>query len=188
MSVRLFVRNLPYTVTEAELRELFSAAGQISYLALPTDRETGKPRGFAFLEFPDAAQAAEAIRRFNNQLFKGRPLSVSEARPRDERPPANPVNRPFRSPVDSPRQPDMPSSAPDTKRSRDFGPDATPFARRKGKGNPRSERVPKGPMREKVRGQFFGSDQDEDDDLYDEELTRDAADTSPDEEESEEKA
>ena len=86
MSARLFVGNLPYTATEAALRELFSAVGSLSYVYLPTDRESGKPRGFAFVEFNDRAQAEEAIRRFNNELFMGRPLSVSEARERDDRP------------------------------------------------------------------------------------------------------
>jgi cold-inducible RNA-binding protein len=71
MAVRLFVGNLPYSATEAELREHFSAVGSVSYISLPTDRETGRPRGFAFIEFNDPAQAQEAIRRFNNQPFKG---------------------------------------------------------------------------------------------------------------------
>ena len=184
MTVRLFVRNLPYTVTEAELREFFSAAGQISYLTLPTDRETGKPRGFAFLEFIDAAQAAEAVRRFNNQLFKGRPLSVSQARPRDDRAPAKPVRRPQPPQYDSQPEPDVTLPAPDTKRSRDFGPDAIPLARRKGRSHTRSERVPKGPMREKVRGQFFGSD-DDDDDLQNEEWLQNDVDPFKGEEEGE---
>src|ERR1051325_597293 len=86
MPVRLFVGNLPYNVTEAELREIFSAIGPLSYLSLPTDRETGQLRGFAFVEFNDRAQAEEAIRRLNNQLFKGRPLAVNEARAREDRP------------------------------------------------------------------------------------------------------
>ena len=89
MPVRLFVGNLPYNVTEAELREHFSAVGPLSYLSLPTDRESGQLRGFAFVEFNDRAQAEEAIRRFNNQLFKGRPLAVNEARPREDRPPSS---------------------------------------------------------------------------------------------------
>ena len=69
MAVRLFVGNLPYSATEAALRELFSAVAPLSYIYLPIDRETGKPRGFAFVEFGDRSQAEEAIRRFNNQLF-----------------------------------------------------------------------------------------------------------------------
>src|SRR2546425_6618223 len=94
MPVRLFVGNLPYNATEAELREHFSEVGPISYLSLPTDRETGQPRGFAFVEFNDQAQAEEAIRRFNNQLFKGRPIAVNEARARDSSPRASISTRP----------------------------------------------------------------------------------------------
>jgi RNA recognition motif-containing protein len=184
MAVRLFVRNLPYHTTEAELREHFSVIGQISYLALPTDRETGKPRGFAFLEFNNPAEAEEAIRRFNNQIFKGRPLSVSKALPKEDRPQSNSSNRPARPQYQAVSEPDIAAPTPDNKRSRDFGPDAAPFSRRnKGKNSSRSERAPKGPMRENVRGQFFGSDDDEDDDFYDEELNQQDAETNLDEDE-----
>ena len=88
MAVRLFVGNLPYDVTEAELRAHFAAIGPLSYLSLATDRDTGKPRGFAFVEFSARADAEDAIRRLNNQTFKGRPLAVNEARPRDAPAPA----------------------------------------------------------------------------------------------------
>ena len=84
MSVRIFVGNLAYDVTEAELREFFSAVGTPLSVRVLTDRETGKPRGFAFVEFSDAAQAEESVRRFHEQVFKGRPLVVNEARPREE--------------------------------------------------------------------------------------------------------
>src|SRR5262249_39210501 len=84
MGIRLYVGNLPFNVTEAELREHFLTIGTLSYLSIPTDRETGKRRGFAFFEFKARAQAEEAIRRFNTQSFKGRPLSVSEPRARNE--------------------------------------------------------------------------------------------------------
>ena len=83
MAVRLFIGNLSYDVTEAELRAHFAALGPLSALALPMDRDTGKPRGFAFVEFRERGDAEEAIRRFNTQLFKGRPLAVSEALVRD---------------------------------------------------------------------------------------------------------
>lgn len=173
MAVRLFVGNLPYDVTEAELRSHFSAVGAVTYVSLPTDRETGRQRGFAFLEFNDRAQAEEAIRRFNNQAFKGRPLAVSEARERDDRSrsnsPARPAfSRPDAATASEPAAPPMPSSKP----NRNFGPDAeTSRKRGKTKGGPRSERVPKGPMREMVRGQFFGGVEDEDEeDFYDDEL------------------
>lgn len=170
MPVRLFVGNLPYDATEAELREHFSAVGPVAYLSLPMDRETNKPRGFAFIEFNDPAQAEDAIRRFHNQLFKGRPIAVSVARAREDRPPSSGARRPLGSGPNAPRlnlnaESDVTAPpAAGTKRSRDFGPDASPQSNRnKGKGSPRAERAPKGPMREMVRGQFFGGGDDEDD-------------------------
>ena len=90
MAVRLFVGNLAYDVTEAELREHFAAVGPLSYISLATDRDTGKPRGFAFIEFSARADAEEAMRRLNNQAFKGRRLAINEARARDDRAPAGP--------------------------------------------------------------------------------------------------
>jgi RNA recognition motif-containing protein len=79
----LFVGNMPYGATEADLRSHFSQVGQPSQVVLPVDRETGRPRGFAFVEFQDRAVAEQAISKFNQQPFMGRPLSVSEARPRE---------------------------------------------------------------------------------------------------------
>ena len=168
MPVRLFVGNLPYSTTEAELREHFSAVGPLTYVHLATDRETGRPRGFAFVEFNERSQAEEAVRRFNNQSFKGRAIAVNEARARDDRPR---TGGSFRPPLSRPLPPPGPamdqSLSSGEKVSRDFGPDAPP--RRnfgKGKKGAKSERAPKGPMREVVRGQFFGDDSDAyDDDL-----------------------
>lgn len=167
MAVRLFVGNLPYNTTEAELREHFSAVGPLTYVHLPTDRESGRPRGFAFVEFDNPAQAEEAVRRFNNQMFKGRPIAVNEARAREDRPrtgapPRPPLSRSGPPPAYSPERP--PASGEKT--SRDFGPDAPPRrTRNKAKKGAKSERAPKGPMREVVRGQFFGDDTDSFDDL-----------------------
>jgi len=166
MSVRLFVGNLPYNATEAELREHFSAVGPLSYVSLPTDRESGQPRGFAFVEFNDRAHAEEAISRFNNQLFKGRPLAVNEARAREDRAPGGAPYRPSPPRPTAAAEPDAAGPPPaGGKPGRSFGPDAAPFRRRtKGKGQPKSERGPKGPMREMVRGQFFGFDDGDDGD------------------------
>jgi RNA recognition motif-containing protein len=167
MANRLFVGNLPYNVTEAELREYFSTIGPLSYISIPTDRETGRQRGFAFLEFKDRAQTDEAIRRFNNQSFKGRSLSVNEARARDDRPQASAPPRPSVSRPRSTAEPDT-ANQPDNDANRNFGPDASPYrSRRKEKGGLKSERVSKGPMREVVRGQVFFDDDDDDDDDYD---------------------
>ena len=78
MAVRLFVGNMPYGATEADLRAHFSQVGQPSQVVLPVDRETGRPRGFAFVEFQDRAVAEQAISKFHQQPIMGRPLSVSE--------------------------------------------------------------------------------------------------------------
>ena len=87
MAVRLFVGNLSYSTTEADLRTYFGAVAAPSQVVLPVDRETGRPRGFAFVEFLDRANAETAVQRFNGQMFNGRPLAVSEARAREDRGP-----------------------------------------------------------------------------------------------------
>jgi RNA recognition motif-containing protein len=163
MTVSLFVGNLPYNATEAELRELFSAVGSPVNVYLPTDRESGKLRGFAFVDFRERAQAEEAIRRFNQQLFKGRPLTVNEARAREERPRTGAPSRPpvFNSGFAPGPQANEPPPQ-DAKPARNFGPDAT--QRRRGKHEQKSARGPKRPMRDVERSQFFGGF---DDDPYD---------------------
>ena len=98
MAVRLFVGNLAYSTTEADLRTHFGAVAPPSQVVLPVDRETGRPRGFAFIEFLDRAHAEQAIQRFNGQVFNGRPLAVSEARAREDRGPAGPPRSRGRSP------------------------------------------------------------------------------------------
>ncbi len=167
MAIRLFVGNLPYNATEAELREHFSSVGPLSYVYIPVDRETGKPRGFAFVEFAEQAQADEAVRRFNNQPFKGRPMAVNEARAKEDRPAGGPPRAPYQSrPSSMPsfNAPDMVNSlGPNEKPTRNFGPDAAP--RRKGKQAGRgfkSERGPKGPIRERSGGQIFGEEDESD--------------------------
>ena len=84
MAVRLFVGNLAYSTTEADLRSYFGTIAPPSQVVLPVDRETGRPRGFAFVEFADRAHAEQAIQRFNGQPYNGRPLAVSEARARED--------------------------------------------------------------------------------------------------------
>jgi RNA recognition motif-containing protein len=168
MPIRLFVGNLPYDTSEAALKDHFATVAPVAYLTIPKDRETGRARNFAFVEFSERAQAEEAIRRFNNQLFNGRPLAVSEARPREEGRPTSATTRP---PLSRPRSTAEPMAAPPPpsgdKPNRNFGPDAAPPRRGKGKGAPKSERASKGPMREVVRGQFVGGDDDDDYDDFD---------------------
>ncbi len=86
MVKKLYVGNLSYSVTEAQVRELFSQAGEITEVALITDRETGRPKGFGFVEMATEEGAQEAIKRFNGYLLQERALTVNEARPREERP------------------------------------------------------------------------------------------------------
>ena len=90
MAVRLFIGNLPYSASEADLRAHFAAIAEPSHIVMPVDRETGRPRGFAFVEFTDRAVAEEVIRKFDAQPFQGRNLAVSEARAREDRPPRPP--------------------------------------------------------------------------------------------------
>ncbi len=90
MAVRLFVGNMPYGATEADLRSHFASVGDPSQVVIPVDRETGRPRGFAFVEYNERPLAEAAVAKFNQQPFMGRSLSVSEARPREERGPGGP--------------------------------------------------------------------------------------------------
>ena len=80
---RIYVGNLPYTATEDELRELFAEHGSVESISVITDRETGRPRGFAFVEMsPEEADAA--IESLDGHSLGGRSLRVNEARPRRE--------------------------------------------------------------------------------------------------------
>ena len=90
MAVRLFIGNLPYGATEADLRAHFAPVAEPSHIVMPVDRETGRPRGFAFVEFADRTLADEVVRKFDAQPFQGRNLAVSEARAREDRPPSRP--------------------------------------------------------------------------------------------------
>ena len=86
MAVRLFIGNLPYGASEADLRAHFAVVADPSHVVMPVDRETGRPRGFAFVEFAERSVAEEVIRKFDAQPFQGRNLAVSEARAREDRP------------------------------------------------------------------------------------------------------
>ena len=82
MAKKLYVGNLTFDATDAELTELFSQHGQVQSVQIVTDRDTGRSRGFAFVEMSEGADAA--IAALNGQDFKGRNLTVNEARPRKE--------------------------------------------------------------------------------------------------------
>jgi cold-inducible RNA-binding protein len=81
---RLFVGNLDYQVREQEVEELFRQAGEISKISLITDRDTGRSKGFAFVEMADVEAASKAIEMFDGNDFHGRRMAVSVARPREE--------------------------------------------------------------------------------------------------------
>lgn len=89
MPSRLFVGNLPYEATEADLRTHFEQVGAVSNVFIPLDRQTGKPRGFAFVELADSEHAASAIQQLHQKPFKDRPLVVNEARPSEPRAPSS---------------------------------------------------------------------------------------------------
>lgn len=82
---KIFVGNFPFTITEEYLRERFEAYGKVESVSIVTDKETGRARGFAFVEMTDDQEAANAIAGLNGSDSGGRPLNVSEARPKTER-------------------------------------------------------------------------------------------------------
>jgi RNA recognition motif-containing protein len=176
LAVRLFVGNLSYSTTEADLRSYFGAVAPPSQIVLPVDRETGRPRGFAFVEFIDRAHAEQAIQRFNGQSLNGRPLAVSEARAREDRgpspgprpgPPSGPRPGGFSSQPPSyggaprPFEPGGPAAA----RSRNFGPDANPQRAGANKGKKKDAERPRGPIPLKNTGRSFSLDDDSPDDV-----------------------
>ena len=173
MAVRLFVGNLAYATTEADLRSYFGTVAAPSQVVLPVDRETGRPRGFAFVEFQDRAHAEQAIQKFNGQVFNGRPLAVSEARAREDRGPGGPP-RPggFSGPrpggFGGPRPgggfggPRFDPSAPQPPRNRNFGPDAKPSRGPGAKKVKKDTERPRGPIPTKFTGRSFSLDDEKD--------------------------
>ncbi|HEV3058636.1 MAG TPA: RNA-binding protein [Vicinamibacterales bacterium] len=184
MAVRLFVGNLAYSTTEADLRSYFGTVAPPSQVVLPVDRETGRPRGFAFIEFQDRSHAEAAVQKFNGQIFNGRPLAVSEARAREDRGPGAPRPgggfggprpggpgggfsgpRPAGSGFGGPRPggggfggPRFDPSAPAPPRNRNFGPDAKPQRGTNAKAKKKEAERPRGPIPMKVTGRSFTLD------------------------------
>lgn len=191
--VRLFVGNLPYQATEEDLRTHFSQVGQPTQIVRPLDRETGRARGFAFVEYAERTAAEEAIKKFDGQLFMGRPLAVSEARAREDRGPGGPPRpgggfapRPggfgggggggyggggggFGGPRPgggySPSRSGHVEGGPGHARQKDFGPPAPP--KDKKKPFKKNEDKPRGPIPTKFTGRTFDLDDTEDDDSID---------------------
>lgn len=82
----LYVGNLPHSTTEADLRNLLEAHGAVEKVTLVTDRDTGRSRGFGFVEMTNASEADKAIAALNGTDFGGRPLTINEAKPKSDRP------------------------------------------------------------------------------------------------------
>jgi cold-inducible RNA-binding protein len=185
LAVRLFVGNLSYSTTEADLRTYFGSVAQPSQVVLPVDRETGRPRGFAFVEFAERSDAEQAIQRFNGQVFNGRPLAVSEARAREDRGPSGPRPGGFSGPRPGggfgggprpggfggprpgggggfsgpPRSFDPLAPAP-PRGARNFGPDAKPQRGPNAKAKKKEAERPRGPIPLKNTGRSFSLDDD----------------------------
>lgn len=86
MEAKLYVGNLPYNTADADLQSLFSQAGTVKSAQVIKDRESGRSKGFGFVEMSTTEEAQSAITMFNGKDFNGRPLTVNLARPREERP------------------------------------------------------------------------------------------------------
>jgi RNA recognition motif-containing protein len=82
----LYVGNLPHSTTEAELRTLFQAHGEVEKVSIVTDRETGRARGFGFVEMTNPAEADKAVAALNGTELGGRTLTINEAKPKTDRP------------------------------------------------------------------------------------------------------
>lgn len=82
----IFVGNLSYDATEDDLRDAFAQYGEVSSVNVITDRDTGRPRGFAFVEMPNDSEAQTAIESLNQSEIRGRPVNVNVARPKADRP------------------------------------------------------------------------------------------------------
>jgi RNA recognition motif-containing protein len=185
----LFIGNLPYGASEADLRAHFAAVAEPSHIVMPVDRETGRPRGFAFVEFVERDVAERVIDKFNAQPFMGRNLAVSEARAREDRPPGpRPPGGGFGAPrpggFSGPRpggggggfggpRPGggfgggMPTGPGGRDRSANFGPPAPPKRLRGGKKSSRQEDKPKGPIKERSDGRIYAVDDLEEGDTVD---------------------
>jgi len=85
MEAKLYVGNLPYNTADADLQSLFSAAGTVKSAQVIKDRESGRSKGFGFVEMSSSDEANAAINMFHGKDFNGRPLTVNLARPREER-------------------------------------------------------------------------------------------------------
>lgn len=84
--MNIYVGNLPYNATESDLKEAFSAFGEVSSVSLVTDKFSGQSKGFGFVEMPSNSEADAAIKALNEKPFKGRNIKVNQAKPKGDRP------------------------------------------------------------------------------------------------------
>ena len=84
--MNIYVGNLPYKISDADLRELFAAYGEVSSVSMVKDKMTGQSKGFGFVEMPEAGEAAAAIQGLNEKAVQGRNIKVNEAKPREDKP------------------------------------------------------------------------------------------------------
>lgn len=179
MSVRLFIGNLPYSVTDVDLRTVFTEVAAPLQVVLPTDRETGRPRGFAFVDFAEREAAEKVIEKFNGFPLQGRPIAVSEARAREDRPAGAPRPGGF----SGPRPGGFSSGPPGGGFSRPSPGGPRPFTardptggmapptdqrRQRAKPNPRTqkyEKGPRGPIKERPVSRLYDDEEEEPVDL-----------------------
>jgi RNA recognition motif-containing protein len=84
--MNLYIGNLAYDVTEDDLRNAFSEFGEVSSVKIITDKFSGRPKGFGFVEMPDNSEADQAIKALNGKVLNGRSIKVNQARPQGKRP------------------------------------------------------------------------------------------------------
>jgi len=88
--MNMYIGNLAYDVTENDLRNAFSEFGEVSSVKIITDKFSGRPKGFGFVEMPDNSEADQAIKALNGKVFNGRSIKVNQARPRGGKPQRRP--------------------------------------------------------------------------------------------------
>lgn len=86
MNSKLYVGNLPYSTTDSSLNDLFAQVGTVTSASVITDKMSGRSKGFGFVEMSTPEEAAAAIEKFHGQDYEGRAMTVSEARPKEDRP------------------------------------------------------------------------------------------------------
>ncbi|TNE52691.1 MAG: hypothetical protein EP338_14455 [Bacteroidetes bacterium] len=140
----IFVASVDYQVSSEELKALFEAYGSVNKVTIATDRETGKPRGFAFVEMPSHDEAQQAIDGLNGYQLMGRTIAVKEAEDRRKKPSQPPTDRPPRT-EDRPRSNTPPPSA-----NQEVPSDLSFQKKKKTKASTKKARADEGPRKRKM--------------------------------------